>query len=723
MVPNFLKIFSGGVAAPRRARAPNCYSAAMTRWAALFLLVIALLAAPAEAQRRMSVSLVPETTGVLPGSTLTVAFVMRPAAGWHGYWRNPGDAGAEPRVRWRLPEGWSAEPLQYPAPHRLLVMGLMNYVFEGEYALLATIRVPADAEPGVASPIDAWLDYLVCTNEVCVPEEANVTVEVSTVAPGAPNSAFAAYRQALPRPLTQAGRFQVDGERIRFAVPVPAGASLSEPYFYPATVDAVSHATPQRVSRSGDVLVFETRAGPRAAGMTAIDGVVALSPGVALSLTARPGEVAASGQLVATVGGANDPATGVPPNGEAGSPSTSALGGEGESASILFALLGALIGGLILNVMPCVFPILSLKALSLARAGADESAARGEALAYSAGAVLICLALGAMLLALRAAGVAAGWAFQLQDPRIILVLLLLVTAITLNLAGLFRLPTLAGGDELAGQGGTRGAFFTGALAAFVATPCTGPFLGFALGAALVLPTWAALAVFAGLGLGLALPFLLLGFVSALRRLLPKPGPWMGRFQRFLAFPMALTALGLAWVLSRQTGTEGLALGFGAAVLLGLGLWWLGRRQDGRSPWPALAVVALAVLLPLPLLRTVEATPAPEASLLGAEPFSEARLAALRAQGPVFVYFTADWCLTCKVNERAVLDRAEVAEHFRARGVRTLVGDWTRGDPEITRFLARHGRSGVPLYLYYAPGREAEVMPQLLTVGTMTALGG
>ncbi|MGQ0659525.1 protein-disulfide reductase DsbD family protein [Sphingosinicella sp.] len=690
----------------------------MTRAGALLILLCALLVgAPAAAQRRMDVSLVPETANVLPGTTLTVAFVMRPGTSWHGYWRNPGDAGAEPRVRWRLPEGWQAGPLQYPAPDRLIVMGLMNYVFERDYALLATIRVPADAEPGVASPIDARLEYLVCTNEVCVPEEADVSVEVATRAPGRPNPAFAAYRQALPRPLQGEGRFEATNGRIRLAIPVPAGAALSEPYFFPATSDALSHAAPQTISRNGDVLVIETGAGPSAVRLGAIEGVIELAPGVALALTARPGPVPPAGATLATVGGGAN----APP----GADNSVASGGSGDGAeaSILLALLGALAGGLILNVMPCVFPILSLKALSLARAGADEGTARREALAYSAGAVLICLALGGALLILRAAGVAAGWAFQLQDPRIILVLLLLVIAIALNLAGLFRLPTLGGGDALTGQSGARGAFFTGALAAFVATPCTGPFLGFALGAALVLPAWAALAVFAGLGLGLAFPFLLLGFIPALRSRLPKPGVWMERFQRLLAAPMLLTALGLAWVLGRQTGVDGMALGLGAALLLGLGLWWLGRRQDGRSLWPAFIVIALAVVAPLPFIQTAEGAPVAEGSALGAEPFSEARLAALRASGPVFVYFTADWCLTCKVNERAVLDRAEVAEHFRARGVRTLVGDWTRGDPAITRFLARHGRSGVPLYLYYAPGREAEVLPQLLTVGTMTSLGG
>jgi len=313
-----------------------------------------------------------------------------------------------------------------------------------------------------------------------------------------------------------------------------------------------------------------------------------------------------------------------------------------------------------------------------------------------------------------------GWAFQLQDPRVIMLLLLLVTAIALNLAGLFQLPMLTGGNGLTRGGGVRGAFFTGALAAFVATPCTGPFLGFALGAALVLPTWAALAVFAGLGLGLALPFLALGFIPALRRRLPKPGAWMERFQRILSVPMFLTAVGLAWVLGRQTGVDGMTLGLAAALLLGIGLWWFGRHGG----WVPLAAVALAVAAALLLVRTSDAAPTPVSDALGAEPFSEARLAELRAAGtPVFVNFTADWCLTCKVNERAALDRAEVAAAFRARGIRVLVGDWTRGDPAIGRFLERHGRSGVPLYLYYPPGGEAEILPQILTVGRLTSLGG
>ena len=672
----------------------------MNRLGALFLLLMTLLASgAAQAQPHMRVAMVPETRTVPPGGTVAVAFVMTPERGWHGYWRNPGDAGAEPRVQWRLPPGWSAGPLQYPVPHRLIALGLMNYVYEGEHALLATLRVAPDQEPGVAVPIDARLDYLVCTLEVCVPETATVSMELAIGAAGERDNAFDGYRQALPRPLGGEGRFEVENGRLRVAIPLPPDAGLQEPYFFPVTVDAVAHSQPQSLSRRGGLLIVEAAAGPLAERLERLDGVLQVGPGTGLALTASPGDVPASGTPVAT---------------------EAAVPAPGGGTAILLALLGALAGGLILNVMPCVFPILSLKALSLARAGEAEGAARREAVAYAGGVILTCVALGGLLLALRAGGAAVGWAFQLQDPRVILVLLLLVTAIALNLAGLFRLPALGGGDGLARSGGTRGAFFTGALAAFVATPCTGPFLGFALGAALVLPTWAALAVFAGLGLGLALPFLLLGFVPRLRRMLPRPGAWMERFQRILSVPMFLTALGLAWILGRQSGVDGMALGLAAALGLGLALWWLGRGE--ARAWPPLALAAFAVLAPLPFIRTAEAQPQAARSPLAAEPFSEARLAELRAQdAPVFVYFTADWCLTCKVNERAALEQAEVVQAFGERGIRVLVGDWTRGDSEIGRFLERHGRSGVPLYLWYAPGAEPETLPQILTVGRLTAL--
>jgi thiol:disulfide interchange protein len=318
-------------------------------------------------------------------------------------------------------------------------------------------------------------------------------------------------------------------------------------------------------------------------------------------------------------------------------------------------------------------------------------------------------ALGAVLLAIRAAGAHAGWAFQLQDPRTIMLLLLLAVAITANLLGLFELPVLGGAAQPAGS------FGTGALAAFVATPCAGPFLGAALGTALLLPAAGSLAVFAALGLGIGLPFLVLAFVPALRGKLPKPGAWMDKLKRFLAIPMAASAIAALWLLDRQAGSRALVFGLFAAGALAACLYFAGRIQRAGRP-QARFVFLLAVLILIPAtLRVPASASARLSSPSGAGTWSEARVAGDIAQRkPVFVYFTADWCLTCKVNEAAAIDRTEVRSAFSKAGVEVLAGDWTNGDPAITRFLESRARAGVPLYLWYAPGKPPEELPQLLT---------
>jgi thiol:disulfide interchange protein len=672
----------------------------MTRlllWLALMLGMLS--AAPAALaqtpqQKHIATQLIAETDQPAAGSILSLAIQMKPEPGWHGYWKNPGDSGIEPSVRWTLPSGAAAGALEYPVPERLIVGGLMNYVYEGPYALLLKLKVPSGLAPGTPFPVRGKFDYLVCTKEICVPESADLALDLTVGTPGAPaarRAAFDGFRQALPKPLGSEARFQWSDGRFRLSVPLPATMDAEEPYFYPLTDGAIDYAAEQKVTRNEDTLIIETEAGGQQP--SSVEGVLRLRDGYGLSITAQPGAVPAAGEDASEQG----------------------------ASAILAALAGAILGGLLLNIMPCVFPILSLKALSLAKAGGDEAGARKEALAYTAGAVVICLALGAAVLALRAGGHSAGWAFQLQDPRVILLLLLLMTAIALNLAGLFELPSIGLGGALASGGGATGAFWTGALAAFVATPCTGPFMAAALGAALLLPLPAALAVFGGLGLGLALPFLILGFVPAARRRLPKPGPWMNRLRHILSVPMFLTALGLAWVLGRQSGVDGMTIGLAAALLLGLTLWWMGRRQgDGRG-WlrlaPAAAAVAAALLF-VPLGNEGQATASP----LAGEPFSEARLAELRKEGrPVFAYFTADWCITCKVNEKGVLQREEVSRAFAEDKVAVLVGDWTGGDAAIGRFLESQGRSGVPLYIYYPPGKAPEILPQVLTVSQIVSL--
>jgi thiol:disulfide interchange protein len=678
------------------------HGAAMPRWCLWLLALLALLPGPASAQtpppNHITPSLVAETPSPAAGSRVMLAFAMKPAPEWHGYWQNPGDAGLPTQIVWTAPKGLVFGPLQYPVPQPLLIAGLMNYVYEKDYAQLVTVEVPKSLAPGTKLPIRAKLDWLACNPSTCVPEGATLSI-VLTVGDGAVGpdvrAQFDRWRAALPRPLGAPATYEVAQGRFRLALPLPASVDASHAYFFAGTDGAIDYAAPQTVTHDGDRLLIETAA--RANPPARVDGLVKLGPDMGLSFVATPGKVPAS---------------------------AAAAGQTGQAGAFWVALGGAILGGLLLNIMPCVFPILSLKALSLARAGGDERAARGEALAYTAGVILVCAALGATVLGLRAAGGLAGWAFQLQDPRVIGGLLLLVLAIGLNLTGLFELPVLSGGGALAGAGGKTGAFWTGALAAFVATPCAGPFLGVALGAALVLPAAEGMAVFIGLGLGLALPFLLLGFVPAVRRRLPRPGAWMDTFRHILAVPMLLTALGLAWILGRQAGVNGMAIGLAAALLMGLGLWWSGRRQaalKGGAWWPALAALVGAAILiaTVPQDAAVAASPA-EA---GTVKFDEAKLADLRKEGrPVFLYFTADWCLTCKVNEKAAIERSEVTKAFADKHVVVMVGDWTRGDPAISRFLSAHGRSGVPFYLFYpAGGGEPRELPQILTPGLLAGL--
>ena len=642
----------------------------------LILLLVALLIVPALAQARgIEPQLVAEGPAP-PGGEVELAIHMQTRPGWHGYWLNPGDAGKPMDVEWQLPAGFAVGSLRFPVPTRLEIANLMNYVYERDYALLVRLKVPASASGTV--PIRATAHWLACTDRVCVPEQGELALDLP-VGNGTPERAqFDQWRRALPQPLATVGHFDSEAGRLRVAIPIPASVSIGEPYLFPISDGAVDYDAPQSFRRAGDWLVADlARKGTTG---SQFGGVIALGDGRGLEFRAVPGTVPAGG---------------------------TELGGLGAMA-VLWAVLGAIAGGILLNLMPCVFPILALKALHLTRAGGDVREARSDALGYAAGAIVGTGALGGVLLAIRAAGAEAGWAFQLQDPRTIMLLLLLAIAIVANLIGLFELPVLGGNARPAGS------FGTGALAAFVATPCAGPFLGAALGTALLLPPAGSLAVFAALGLGLALPFVLVAFVPRLRAMLPKPGAWMQRLQHFLAIPMAATAVACLWLLQRQTGQHGLVLAVLAALLLAAILAGYGyvQRRDIRVGWIALVVGAAAIAL---ALWQVPSRSSSVASIAGAERWSPAKAASYVARGnKVFVYFTADWCLTCKVNEAAAIDRDEVRQAFGAAGVKVLAADWTNGDPAITRFLEGRGRAGVPFYLWYAPGKAPEELPQVLT---------
>lgn len=680
----------------------------LVRIGVLFGAIVALLALvlPASAQvlraNNIAADLVAENAPVA-GETLTVALHFRPAEGWHGYWSNPGDAGLGMRLDWHLPQGWQAGAPQYPVPKQLVLAGLMNHVFEGEYAVLVPVTVPQGATVNV-QPVTLSAQWLACTDQICVPESAELSLRFPQREVGAANP-FDIWRAALPPLLDRQGTFAIEGSVLRVAIPLPASMALAAPHVFVAqdriaADQKVAYAQAQLFRRSGDLLVAEIPLKElvlppgsdlaRFPDLTQVSGILAFGEGGnGVRFAAVPGAVPAGGDIVS----GEVPAT----------------------APYWTLLLAALAGGLLLNLMPCVFPILSLKAMTLVRAGESEVQARSEALAYTAGVVLACMAIGALLLVLRAGGEQIGWAFQLQEPAVVVALLLLAAAITANFAGVFELPSLS----LSSKSGRNSSFATGLLAAFVATPCTGPFMAAALGAALLLPPLAALALFAALGLGLALPFLALGFVPALRSRLPRPGAWMATFRKAMALPMGLTALALLWLLTRLGGREFALVVLAVCTGMVLALFVTGRLQRAaKLAWPAFALIAApfalfgAFALPSTYVR---AEPGGPQSIHGPVNYSAAALAEARASGqPVFLWFTADWCVTCKVNEGVAIEREEVRAAFETAGVVTMRGDWTLRDEEITRFLTEHGAAGVPLYLWYPAGGAGEQLPQVLT---------
>ena len=701
-------------------------------------LVLALLAllswsTAAEArEQRIAVSLVASTAKPEPGSTITLGLRFQPKAGWHGYWSNPGDSGLPPQVEWTAPGGLSFGPLRHPSPTILRVAGITSNVHAGEHILLSTVGVPASVAPGTRLRVKANVSWLACSDSLCVPERATVEVEL-TAGDGEASSDAPAIRKAqaaLPRVVAAAGSYTVEGRKLLLLLPKGVRLGSSRPRFFPDENGYLDASTTGPVAGK----LTGTLSGKPPATISGIvdDGAAAFrmrfvraaaatetgSERSPLDATPKGEEVAAD---PAAPESAETPAEARQLASVPASPTGPIIGASDQpvsltpTISLLLAVAGAILGGLLLNLMPCVFPILSLKALSLARSGGSERGARRDALGYTAGALLGTGALGVIILLLRQAGVEVGWSFQLQNPGVIFGLLLLSFAIALNFAGLFELPLLSVGKT--GGKGVTGSVATGAMAALIATPCSGPFMATALGAAMLLSSMGAMTIFLGLGLGLALPFLILAYVPASRRWLPKPGPWMLTFRRILALPMLLTTVGLLWLLGRQGGTAAMTAGALAALSIAVGLWWVGlRQQAGRlRSWLPLAASALAIglLIVTAPPRTVAAAPAP--AIGGIEPFTEKRLAELRSAGtPVFVDFTADWCLTCKVNEKVAIERPETRAAFGKAGLVTLRGDWTNGDPTITRFLARQGRNSIPFYLFVAPGKSPEIMPQLLT---------
>jgi thiol:disulfide interchange protein DsbD len=677
------------------------------------LAAIALLAglvAPATAQidslPKVRVRLVTEQSEVAPGGRLSVAMeqIIRP--GWHTYWLNPGEAGAPTTLDWTLPVGWSASAIRWPYPHRLPVGPLMNYGYEGRAWLLMDVTAPRHARLGDTVTLKAHASWLVCSATLCVPEDGEVTATATVSAHPSPPyatvaDAFAAARSAIPVPSPWPVHFaRKDGLSLFLAATSLAPRHAE---FFPLSEGVIAGASPQSLSEADGGVLLHLAEGPKAAAAQSIDGV--------LVLTSQDGSVQALSVSAAT---------GAVPQ------------GGGQSMGLGLALLFAFLGGLILNLMPCVLPVLAIKALAVAgHASGHKGAAAREGLAYGAGAILSFLALGGAVILLRAGGAAIGWGFQLQDPRVVAGFALVMFAVGLNLSGVFELPFgLSAGDSLTRRGGAVGAFFTGVLAVAVAAPCTAPFMATAIGFALTQGEAVALGVFAALGLGFAAPFMLIGLVPPLQRLLPKPGAWMLVFKQFLAFPMYGAAAWLLWVVAQQAGEMALASVLAAAIALAFGIWAWSLRASSRGAGKAFATLAALAGFALTIAGVAFAgsgetgkSNLPQAvGALNPEPYSPARLSELRTQNrPVFVDATAAWCITCLVNEKAALSSPAVAAAFARTHTAYLVADWTRRDAAITALLESHGRSGVPLYLYYRPGAaEAEVLPQILTTDVVLA---
>ncbi len=710
-------------------------------------LLVFLFASQAGAQavpHPVTAALISDVQSVAPGTAFTVALRLQMEPGWHTYWKNPGDTGLPTTIAWTLPSGVTAGTLQWPAPQAQRVGPFVNYGFEHEVLLPTEFRTTDIASPVIE--IKARADWLMC-KEVCIPDGADLTLTLPVINAAQPDSAtaaaIAAARNALPKPLDGwTASAQGDGATVALRL-TPARQGASDPgalYFFAGEARQIEPSFAQPLRRDGDALVLTLPVSHQLEGRLArLHGVLRSaqpwsgangSDATAVTLDV-PVEGAASPGPVPKF---DAPPTAQPPgmtSAEAATGAaacTTATDSGNNNFSLGLAALFALLGGVILNLMPCVFPIISLKVLGFVKHGDDRATLRREALAFGAGVMLTFVALGGVLLALRIMGAQLGWGFQLQSPVVITALVLLFFVMALNLSGVFEFGALAP-SGLAGwtsRNRTLDAFGSGVLAVIVASPCTAPFMGAALGYALTQNALTTAVVFAMLGLGMALPYALLAFFPVWRRLLPKPGAWMLRLKQLLAFPLYATAAWLAWVLGAQMGGDVVLRLLLALVAVALALWaWHGYRlaRGAKAGW-VLATAAGIVLAGWLVSPVFVAAPERNGQTAASaqtddvwQPYSAVAVARENAAGKtVFVDFTAAWCVTCQANKKWVLDTDDVQQAFARHGIVLMRADWTRRDPAITEALITLGRSGVPVYVFYRPGKSPVLLPELLQKG-------
>ncbi len=699
----------------------------------LALLLALSIAGPAFAQsvvttENVRAELISEAAAVKPGEPFWVALRQTIRPKWHTYWKNPGDSGLPTDIRWTLPEGAKADPIVWPTPQVFDIGGIVNYGFYGDTLLLVKITPPAETT-GAHLRLAAEAEWLVCA-DVCIPESGTFSLEVpfagtSTPADATTRALFDKARGNVPTDSPWPARFGVAASGDLTLVVDAKGLrpdTIRNVYFFPAEWGAVAHMAKQTASVDADGIRIPLRKGDAKTG-----SLHTLAGTLVLTEKTPDGDIRQAFDLTASL----DPAF-VP---TAAPAATMGI----ESLSLAEALLFALLGGLILNLMPCVFPVLAMKAAAFAGlAGLKRSQLRLDGFAYTAGVLGAFAAMAAVLLAIRASIGDVSWGFQFQSPIFSLLIAYLFFVVGLNLSGVFEIGgAFAGvGQRLAARGGPSGAFFTGVLAVVVATPCTAPFMAAAVGFALSQPAPQTVAVMLAMGLGLALPYLALTLTPALHRLMPKPGPWMDRLRQFLAFPMYASAVWMIWVLTQQTGADGVVYALGGMLLIAFAIWLLRLGAPSTiGGWLRRGGAAAAVLLAFSAVLKVGDGPATAASssstsasamnFEGWERYSRARLdEALAANKPVFIDFTAAWCITCLVNERVALDTDTARRAFERSGTVKLKGDWTNRDPEITAMLKEYGRAGVPLYLHWSAGADRPtILPQILTetivVSTLT----
>lgn len=677
------------------------------------------------------VALAPD--GIAPDRPLELGLRLEHQPEWHTYWKNAGDSGLPTQLDWQLPAGMQAQAIAWPTPQQIRVGDMLNYGYEGEVLLPVPVHVTPDFQPNPDGTVDIRLNasWLVCRVE-CIPEDGQFHLRLPTdVADALWAREFAAAHAQSPTPLDRAhAQFTAlpSGDRVALRVQgLPAAAHGQTLAFYPEAADTFHHAA---VLGQDWTQAWDADTWTAELPLSAMRGTTPAHLDFVLGLPAPGSDVAdappaQSWRLTAPVEGTWQAVEWAPVSPAltaalaANQPATTPASSTSVSGSgLLAAIVGGLLGGLLLNLMPCVFPVLAIKLMGFARHGADAHAQRRNGLAYAAGVIVSFVALGAVLLALRAAGEQLGWGFQLQSPLIVASLAALFTLIGLNLAGVFEFANVVPDriSNLHARHPLGDAFISGVVAVAIASPCTAPFMGASLGFAVGMPASQALAVFAALGVGMALPFVLVTWVPALIRWLPRPGAWMDTFRRAMAFPMFATVVWLVWVLGQQTSIDGAATLLTLLLCLAALTWALTLRGTTRI---VLSVLVLAVSgwLVHSIGRTlVEPAPVASATSSGTwQPWSADTEAALLAQGrPVFVDYTAAWCVTCQFNKRSTLADPAVLADFAQHNVALLRADWTRRDPAITQSLAQLGRSGVPVYVLLAPGQAPQVMTELLS---------